>query len=106
LSKLNGSKLITSIDLQHSFFQVALDELSKEATDFAVQGKGLFHFTRMPFGLHSAIATFQRLMDRVLNPVLQTCTFVYLDDIILATANFEQNLELLQEILSLLLTLV
>nr|XP_040029225.1 uncharacterized protein LOC120817268 [Gasterosteus aculeatus aculeatus] len=47
--------------------EVPLTPASKEKTAFATQ-EGLYQYTRLPFGLHGAPATFQRLMDRVLAP--------------------------------------
>jgi len=51
----------------------------------------------MPFGLHSAPATFQRLLDTVLGPELEPHVFVYLDDIIIISRTFDKHLELLRE---------
>lgn len=47
----------------------------------------------MPFSLHSASATFQRLLDTVLGPNLELNVFVYLDDIIIASPSFDTHLE-------------
>jgi len=52
----------------------------------------------MPFGLHSAPATFQRLLDKVLGPDLEPRVLVYLDDIIVASSTFEEHLNLLREV--------
>ncbi|XP_032686576.1 uncharacterized protein LOC116851354 [Odontomachus brunneus] len=52
----------------------------------------------MPFGLHSAPATFQRLVDRVLEPALEPHVFVYLDDIIVTSPTFEEHLKHLKEV--------
>ncbi|KAH8238756.1 hypothetical protein KR032_001286, partial [Drosophila birchii] len=41
---------------------------SRECTAFTVPGRGLFHWRVMPFGLHSAPATFQRALDTVIGP--------------------------------------
>ncbi len=46
---------------------------------------GLFEFIRMPFGLRNAGMTFQRLMDSVLGNL--PFAFVYLDDILIASAD-------------------
>lgn len=51
----------------------------------------------MPFGLHSAPATFQRLLDTILGPDLEPHVFVYLDDIIVISKTFHEHLELLAE---------
>jgi len=47
----------------------------------------------MPFGLHSAPATFQRLLDGILGPELEPNVLVYLDDfIIIISQTFENHL--------------
>jgi len=51
----------------------------------------------MPFGLHSAPATFQRLLDTILGPELEPYVFVYLDDIIVISRTFSEHLEMLSE---------
>ena len=63
------------------YWQILLKGADKEKTVF-VTPKGLFHFTRMPFGWHGAAAIFQRLMDRVLEPV-KTFLGAYIDDILI-----------------------
>ncbi|KMQ86699.1 reverse ribonuclease integrase [Lasius niger] len=55
-------------------------------------------FTVMPFGLHSAPATFQRLLDTILGPALEPHVFVYLNDIIILSRTFDEHLELLAEV--------
>lgn len=48
----------------------------------------------MPFGLHSAPATFQRLLDTIIGPDLEPKAFAYLDDIIVLGKTFDEHLEL------------
>lgn len=55
-------------------------------------------FKVMPFGLHSAPATFQRLLDRVLGPELEPHVFGYLDDIIVISPSFKAHLRHLVEV--------
>lgn len=62
LDKLRGSKYFTSLDLKQGYWQVPLTDDSKPITAFTVPGRGLFQFKVMPFGLHSAGATFQILL--------------------------------------------
>ncbi|XP_062534692.1 uncharacterized protein LOC134203871 [Armigeres subalbatus] len=77
--------------------KVPLDLESRKYTAFSVQGKGLFQYTRMPFGLINSPATLARLMDTVLSHgVLEPYVFVYLEDIVVVTetqANLTENLE-------------
>lgn len=52
----------------------------------------------MPFGLHFAPAIFQRLIDNVLGPEFEPYVFVYLDDIIIISRTFDENLTRLGEV--------
>ena len=72
---------------------------SVKYTAFAVPGMGLFEFLRLPFGLSGAPAVFQELMDQVIGPELEPYCFCYLDDIILATEDFEMHLKMLEKFL-------
>jgi hypothetical protein len=57
---------------------------------------GLFKFPRTPFELCNAAQAFQRMMDTMLAglPVI----FVYIDDILVASATREQHLKDLREV--------
>ena len=72
---------------------------SKEITAFTVPGKGLFQWNVMPFGLSNAPATFQRLVDKLIDPEMEPNVFAYLDDLIIVTETFEQHLEFLEKVL-------
>ena len=54
---------------------------------------GLFQFKVMPFGLCNAPATFERLMDRVLQGLRWSRCLVYLDDIISFGTTFDDALD-------------
>lgn len=103
LDKLGNARYLSSLDLQSAYWQVELEETSKQYTAFTVPGRGLFQFRRLPFGLHNAPATFQRLIDTVLGPELQPFVFCYLDDIIVVTSTFEKHIEVLEAVFQRLL---
>lgn len=98
LDKLKDAQYLSSIDIKSAYWQVPVAENSKKYTAFTVPNRGLFQFRKMPFGLHNAPATWQRLIDKVLGPKLEPHVFVYLDDIVIVTQTFEKHLEVLEEV--------
>lgn len=99
LDKLKGAKYLSTIDLKSGYWQVPLARESKPLTAFTVPGRGLMQFKVLPFGLHSAPAVFQRLVDRVVTPALEEKVFCYLDDIVIISKTFTEHLEMVKEIL-------
>jgi len=98
LDKLRGAKYLTTLDLQQGYWQIPLSPESRAVTAFTLPGRGLMQFRVMPFGLHSAPATFQRLLDNILGPELEPHVFIYLDDIIIVSETFDEHLQHLAEI--------
>lgn len=89
LALLGKSKYFTALDLKSGYWQIALEESSKEKTAFTCH-KGLFQFRVMPFGLSTAPAVFQSLMS----VVLQGCedfAIAYLDDILIFSKNEQDH---------------
>lgn len=98
LNKLREAKFISTIDLKNGYWQVPLKDSSRPITAFTIPGRGLFQFRVMPFGLHSAPATFQRLLDRVIGPELEPNAFAYLDDIVIVSSTFQEHINLLTDV--------
>ena len=65
IDALGKAKYITTLDLARGYWQVPVQEESRPQTAFTTP-YGLFQFRVMPFGLHGAPATFQRMMDQLL----------------------------------------
>ena len=61
LDKLRRAKYISQLDLKNAYFQIPLDEESRQYTAFAVPGSGLWQFKRMHFGLTGNRPTAYRL---------------------------------------------
>lgn len=87
LCNLGGNKYFVSLDLQGAYHQLLLDENSQSLTTVNTQ-LGLFKYTRLPFGVKTAPATFQRIMEQVLRdlPGVQ----VYLDDILIGGESLDE----------------
>ena len=59
--------------------------------------KGLFLFHRLPFGVHSATAIFQWVMEELLQGL--DGVVVYLDDILITRKRRKEHLQRLEEVL-------
>jgi len=97
LNELGGAQWFTTLDLASGYWQVEMDPESQEKTAFTTK-YGTYEFTIMPFGLTNAPATFQRLMNEMLNDMLNNGVMVYLDDINIYTKTFEEHLKKLEEV--------
>ena len=93
---LSGGKLFTKMDLAHAYQQIPLTDYSKRYTTINTH-KGLFRYNRLPFGVASAPAIFQRTMDSLLQDLPQVC--VYLDDILITGPTDETHTRTLDEVL-------
>lgn len=89
--KLGRAMYFTTLDLAKGFHQVEIDEEDIKKTAFSTD-RGHYEFTRMPFGLKNAPATFQRLMNSVLAEFLGNSCLVYLDDIIIFSTSLEEHI--------------
>ena len=92
LNTLGGAAWFCTIDLASGYWQINMKDSAKPYTAFMTR-QGLFQFKVMPFGLTNAPATFQRLMDQVLEGLQWQRCLVYLDDIIVFGRTFEETME-------------
>ena len=85
-----GAKYFTTLDLLSGYHQIEVDENDKPKTAFTSE-LGHYEYNRMPLGLTNAPATFQRLMNFVLQKHLYKIVVVYLDDIIIFSKTFARH---------------
>ena len=97
----NKVKYFTKIDLVRGYYQVPIHEQSQKYTAFStVQSQ--YQFKRLSFGLKNSGMAFQRVMQQILAPVLNTNIIIYIDDVLVMTETFEEHVILVEKVLSLL----
>jgi hypothetical protein len=87
---LGDASIFTVINLKSGFYQIRVWEPDIPKTAFATP-IGNFEYTKMPFGLKGAPATFQRIIDDTLGPALRGFTRVYLDDLLVYSKSLEDH---------------
>ena len=82
--------------MSQAYQQVILEEFSKK---FKVinTNKGLFEYTRLPFGISSAPALFQRVTEGFIQDI--PGVVVYIDDVLITCKTNEDHLQSLETIL-------
>ena len=80
------------LDLKSRFWQIRMDEVSRQYTTFTVGNLGFFKCDRMPFGLCNMPATFQRLMQNCMGELNFIYCLIYLDDLIVFLQTAEEHL--------------
>ena len=75
-------RILFLLGLKTGFWQVAMDEASKQYTASTVGNIGFFECEQMLFGLCNAPAMFQRLMQNCKGEFNLTYCLIYLDDMI------------------------
>ena len=69
------------MDAFSGYHQIPLAAEDQEKASFVVD-TGLYCYTMMPFGLKNAGATYQRLVNKVFEPLIGKTMEVYVDDMI------------------------
>ena len=96
-ASLPGGQTFSKLDLAHAYLQLQLDEESKVYTTITTQ-KGWYCYNRLPFGISSTPATFQRTMETILQGLPHTC--IYIDDILVTGRTQEEHLHNLDKVLT------
>ncbi|KII65712.1 Transposon Tf2-6 polyprotein [Thelohanellus kitauei] len=95
ISKVAGGESFTKIDLASAYSQMRVDEKSQEILVINTH-RGLFKYTRLPFGLASAPSIWQHAMDQILDRLpMVGC---YLDDIIVSGRSREEHCENIKKV--------
>lgn len=98
LSKMHGSTIFSTMDLNAAFHQILLAECDKELTSFQTTTRKL-QFKRMPFGLKGSPITWQRTINSILSDLLIKNKMAYMDNIISYNRSLQEHLKNLANIL-------
>ena len=98
---LSGKTVFSKVDLLKGYHQIPVAEEDVKKTG-VITPFGLFVFPRTPFGLKNAGQDFQRLMDEILSDIPHS--FVYVDDILVASEDETQHLQDLEDLFKTLST--
>lgn len=100
LDRLRDKQYFTCLDLRNGFHHVRVAEPSIKLTAF-ITPLGQFEYLRMPFGLTNAPRVFQRFIYGIFSDLIhQDKILLYIDDILIATKEIDEHLEILKEVLS------
>ena len=93
----SGSKVLSFLDAFSGYNQIKMHPRDESKTAFMTETCS-YCYKVMPFGLKNAGATYQRLMDKVLAPMLGRNVYAYEDDMVVASQNRGQHMADLEEL--------
>ncbi|KAK3085975.1 hypothetical protein FSP39_011528 [Pinctada imbricata] len=99
LDTVRGSVYFSTFDITSGYHQVPVKKEDVPKTAFVTK-YGLYEFKTMPMGLSTASATFQRLMELVLQGLNWTTCIIYLDDIVCFATTFEEHMVRVDQVLA------
>ena len=88
--------MFSKLDLAHAYQQLRLDADSRQYVTINTH-KGLFCYTRLPFGVSAAPAIFQRTMEAILRDLPHVS--IYLDNILVTGESEAKHLQNLSAVL-------
>ena len=98
LQALQGAQWLSTLDALSGFNQMRIKTEDQPITAFRTP-KGLYHFKKLPFGIHNGPAEFQRAMNDIMAQFLWIFIIVYIDDLIVYSKTFEDHVDHLTQIL-------
>eukprot|EP00253_Pinus_taeda_P018230 PITA_18230 len=97
LQKVSGAKVMSFLDGFSGYNQVVVHPDDQEKTAFTTRW-GTFMYSKMPFGLVNARATFQRAIDITFVGEKDWFVLIYLDDIIMYSSSHQDHFQHLKKV--------
>jgi transposase InsO family protein len=98
LQEISKAKVMTKLDIRQAFHRIRMAEGSEDLTTFRTR-YGSYKCKVLPFGLTNGPATFQRYMNEVLFEFLDDFCTVFMDDILIYSANEEEHQQHVRKVL-------
>ena len=93
INNASGNRIISFLDGNAGYNQIFMAEEDASKTAFICPGFiGLFEWVVMTFGLKNAGATYQRAMNLIFHELLGNTVEVYIDDIVVKSAEFSSHI--------------
>ncbi|WVY91024.1 hypothetical protein V8G54_036538 [Vigna mungo] len=93
----SSHQILSFLDAYSGYNQIPMHGPDKEKTAFLTDHAN-FYYEVMPFGLKNVGATYQRLVDRIFTEQLGRCMDVYVDDMVVRSADATKHLQDLEEV--------
>ena len=90
LQQLGGNKFFSTLDLLSGYHQIKLRKEDQHKTAFTT-GRGLYEYSRVPFGMMTSGAAMQYAIERVLGELNGRICQTYIDDIIVYGRSEEEH---------------
>ncbi|GKC94832.1 reverse transcriptase domain-containing protein [Tanacetum coccineum] len=84
------------LDAYKGYHQIQMAKEDEEKTAF-ITSQGIFCYTKMPFGLRNAGATYQRLVDKVFHKQIGRNLEVYVDDLVIKSCTEDEIVRDIEE---------
>jgi len=93
----SGCNVLSFLDAFSGYNQIKMHPRDESKTAFMTETSS-YYYKVMPFGLKNAGATYQRLMDKVLAPMLGRNVYAYVDDMVVVSKDRAQHVADLEEL--------
>ena len=100
---LAGHGMLSSLDAFSRYHQIPMHPPDVEKMTFITPHR-LYYYNVMPFGLQNARATYQRLVTKILRPLIGKTMEVYIDDMLVKSKECPDHMKDLQETFEMLCT--
>lgn len=97
LMHFSGAKYFSILDLNSAYHQISLSKASQRYCSF-VTPFGSYSFQRLPYGLSIGAQTLSRIIQNVFPSSIWEHLFVYLDDLLIFSKDFNSHMLHLKEV--------